>query len=106
MGRRVARCRRDGCDAEIAFFRSPFTGNVRAFDARPVDGRDPRTTTAFPVMGRQAYKFPDLVELVQVQRQCTDVEAEAEVRDMPWHTLHDCATDSDTTTTEEENTHP
>lgn len=105
-GRAAARCRRDGCNAEIAFFRSPHTGNVRAFDATPLDGRSP-TPDAFPVYSRTAYKFPVLVELIQVQRQCSDVEAEAEVRDMPWHTLHDCdGTDQSSTTTEKENTHP
>lgn len=107
--RRPTLCKRDECGAEIAFFRSPFTGNVRAFAARPLDGRDPGAG-AYPVLGRTAYLFPVLVELIQVQRECSDVEAEAEVRDMPWHALHDCSTSSprstDHPTTEKETTHP
>ena len=101
--RRATHCNRDGCGAEIAFFRSPFTGNLRAFNARPVDGRNPGPG-AYPVMGRSAYKFPVLVELIQVQRECTDVEAETEVRDMPWHTLHDCSSSSPHRDTHEKET--
>lgn len=93
MGHRTTRCKSEGCDQELAFYRSPFTGNLRAFDARPVDGRNP-VPGSYPVLGRTAYKFPVLVELIQVQRECTDVEAESEVRDMPWHTIHDCSTSS------------
>lgn len=109
--RAPARCRRTGCGAEIAFFRSPFTGNVRAFDAKPIDGRNP-TPDAYPIYSRTAYKFAVLVELIQVQRQCSDVEAEAEVRDMPWHTIHDCTGLPPASTTdpdhepEKEITHP
>ncbi len=108
---RASRCKRDGCGAEIVFFRSPYTGNLRAFDARPLDGRDPGMD-AFPVLGRTAYKFPVLVELIQVQRQGADVEAEREVRDMPWHALHNCTNSSTHTEThhrveaEKETTHP
>lgn len=110
MSRNAKRCRRRDCNAEIVFFRSPFTGNLRAFVAAPRDGHDPGG--AFPVWGRTAYKFPVLVELIQVQRECSDVEAASEVRDMPWHSIHDCAGTPPASTThpvdepEKEATHP
>lgn len=100
--RRPARCRGTDCGAPIVFFRSPYTGNTRAFDPTPVDGHDPGPGLAFPVMGQAAYKVPVLVELLQVQRQCSDAEAAEEVRDMPWHRIHQCTTPP---TTEGE-THP
>ena len=90
----MSRCRT--CREEIDFFRSPFTGNVRAFDIAPVDPTHPLAgVRAFPVLGRAAYKQADLVEVVQVQRGCSDVEAADEIRDMPWHLLHDCTTSTD-----------
>lgn len=90
MPSRVARCRT--CHDPVVFFRSPFTGNVRTFDPKPVDGHHDLAVKAFPVLGRAAYKFAPLVELIQIQRECSDTEAEAEVRDMPWHFIHDCTT--------------
>lgn len=104
MAERLARCRT--CKDPVAFFRSPYTGNVRTFDPNPVDGRDPLAVKAFPVLGRAAYKFSALVELIQVQRECSDAEAEDEVRDMPWHFLHDCTTgDTHRSTDTKEKTH-
>ncbi|SDC45232.1 hypothetical protein [Nocardioides lianchengensis] len=98
MPRGPAKCRT--CRRPVVFLRSPFTGNVRTFDPTPVDGHHPLAVNAFPVMGRTAYKVVDLVELIQVQRQCSDVEADAEVRDMPWHVPHECTTPSTTDTKE------
>lgn len=69
---------------------------MRTFDPKPVDGRHPSAVTAFPVMGRTAYKRTDLVDVIQLQRECSDVEAADEVRDMPWHFIHDCTTTSTT----------
>ena len=34
----------------------------------------------------------NVAELLQVQRQCSDTAAAAEVRDVPWHLLHECPT--------------
>ncbi len=89
-----ARCH--GCKVPVVFFRSPFTGNLRTFDPKPVDGHHALAVKAFPVMGRTAYKFSPLVELIQIQRECSEPEAEDEVRDMPWHFIHDCTTDATT----------
>lgn len=108
MGARgPARCRT--CSAPIAFYRSPFTGKLRTFDPTPIDGHHPLAALGFPVMGRQAFKFADLVELIQVQRQCSTNAAEAEVRDMPWHRLHTHTADDGHPAgdhPEKEHTHP
>ena len=96
--RAPARCRQ--CTRPVVFFRSPFTSKIRTFEPKPIDGRHDLAVTAFPVLGRSAYKFAVLVDLIQVQRECTADEAEAEVRDMPWHFPHDC--DTPTTTDTEE----
>lgn len=91
MGRRgTARC--NNCSAHIVFFRSPFTGRVRAFDAKPVEPSHPLAgVKAFPILGgTAAYKAADLVDLLQVQRQTSDADAAAEVQDMPWHLFHEC----------------
>ena len=91
MGRRgPARC--NTCKAPVVFYRSPFTGKVRTFEAKPVEPSHPLAgVKAFPVLGgTAAYKPAELVELLQVQRQCSDAEASNEVRDMPWHLIHDC----------------
>lgn len=92
-----ARCR--DCGTPVVFLRSPFTGSMRPFNPTPVDGRDPLAVTAYPVLGRAAFKYADLVEHIQIQRGCSDTEAADEVRDMPWRFIHDC-----TTTTSEEET--
>lgn len=92
MARRgPARC--NTCTAHVVFFRSPFTGKVRTFDAKPVEPSHPLAgVKAFPVLGgTAAYKPADLVELLQVQRQTSDADAAAEVQDMPWHVIHECA---------------
>lgn len=78
----------DTCKAPIAFYGSPFTGSPRPFNPRPVD---PHTVQgAYPVMSRRAYRLDELVEVIQVQRECSAEEASDEIYDMPWHTLHAC----------------
>lgn len=83
-----ARCR--NCKAPVVFFRSPFTSNVRAFNPKPVDMRTPLVDAAYPVLGRQAYKFADVVDELTALRRCSTAEAEEEAQDLPWHTLHAC----------------
>lgn len=82
------RCR--NCKAPVAFFRSPFTGNVRAFNPKPVDMRTQQVEAAYPVWNLRAYKLRDLVEDLLVARRCSHAEAEEEAHDLPWHTLHAC----------------
>lgn len=98
MSRRPARCRT--CHRPVAFFRSPFTNQVRTFDPADVGPRHPLAgVRAFPVLGgTAAYKPADLTEVLMVQRHATATEAAEEVRDMPWHLLHQCP---NTTTTKE-----
>lgn len=92
MGNRVVRCR--SCQAPVVFFRSPFTRNVRTFDPDPVDGTHVLAgVRAFPVTGVKAHRPAHLAEQIQVQRHCTDEQAMDEVRDMPWHLLHECPPD-------------
>lgn len=91
MGRRgPARC--NACSAPVVFFRSPFTGKTRTFEAKPVEPSHPLAgVKAFPVLGGSAaYRPAHLAEVLQVQRMCSDAEAAAEVQDMPWHLLHEC----------------
>ena len=87
------RCR--SCNLPVAFFRSPFTGNMRAFNPKPVDMRTPLVDAAYPVFGGQAYKLADVVDLLLVARRCSRAEAEDEARDLPWHTLHACPEPAD-----------
>ena len=86
-----AQCRT--CRAQVAFFRSPFTGQVRAFNPKPIDMRTPMVEAAYPVYGRSAYRLADVVDLLMAERLCTRAEAEEEARDLPWHTFHACADD-------------
>lgn len=109
MGRRgPARCRK--CRTPIAFFRSPFTDSPRAFELQPVDATHPLAgVKAFPVHnGVKAYRPHHLAELIQVRQHCSDEDAMAEVRDMPWHLLHEHPADNDDgdTTTAKENHRP
>jgi hypothetical protein len=84
-----AQCR--NCRAPIAFFLSPFmTGQVRAFNPYPVDPRVQSGAASYPVLGRQAYRLPDLVDQLMVLRQCSHSEAEEEAADLPRHTFHAC----------------
>lgn len=84
-----ARCRT--CDRPVVFFFSPFTAALRTFDPSPVEPSHPLAgVKAFPVLSRRAYKPAELVELLQVQRQCSDAEAADEMRDIPWHLIHEC----------------
>lgn len=94
MTRKAPRCR--VCQQPVTFFRSPFTGNVRTFDPVPVDESHPLAgVKAFPVLGgTAAYRPGELTELLQVQREVTASEAADEVRDMPWHLIHECSTDT------------
>lgn len=95
-GRRgPARCRESNCKAPVVFFRSPYTGRPRTFDPSPVDADHPLAgVRAFPVLGGSAaYKPAELVGVLQVQRECSTAEAEAEIRDMPWHLIHECPTE-------------
>jgi hypothetical protein len=87
----AARCR--SCKAPVVFFRSPFTGNVRAFNPKPIDMRTPLVEAAYPVLNRRAYKLHDVIEELVVVRRCSTAEAEEEARDLPWHTLHACSAD-------------
>lgn len=91
MARRgPARCK--DCRAHVVFYRSPFTGKVRTFEAKPVEPSHPLAgVKAFPVLGgTAAYRPAHLAEMLQVQRMCSDAEAADEVRDMPWYLIHDC----------------
>lgn len=99
MSRRLTRCR--FCQGPVEFYASPFTGKPRKFDAAPIDGHHPHAVKAFPVLSGRAYRFHELAAVIQVQRECSDTEAEAEVRDMPWHTPHDCPNTPLNTTTGE-----
>lgn len=85
---KLTRCR--FCQAPVEFLRSPFTGDRRKFDARPIDGHHQLAVKGFPVMSGRAYKYADLVEIVQVLRETSGDAAEEEVRDMPWYVPHDC----------------
>lgn len=78
------------CQASIEFFFSPFTGKARKFEAKPVDPRTHQGPPAFPVEGRRAWKPYELAVDLQARRECSAVEAESEVRDMPWHVFHEC----------------
>lgn len=96
MGRRgPARC--NTCSAPVVFFRSPFTGKQRTFDPAPVEPSHPLAgVKAFPILGgTAAYRPAHLAEMLQVQRMCSDAEAAAEVQDMPWHLVHECAGQAD-----------
>ena len=85
----LPRCRNKACQQRISFFGSPYTGKPRAFETTPVDPRA-FNGVAFPVLSGRAYRFTELVDQLQVQRECSRDDAENEVRDMPWYVLHDC----------------
>jgi hypothetical protein len=80
----------------VAFFRSPFTGNVRTFDPKPVEPSHPLAgVKAFPVLGgTHAYRPVDLVEVLQLRDEISESEAADEIRDMPWHLFHECPPDT------------
>lgn len=81
------RCR--DCKAPIAFFGSPFTGSLRAFDPRPADAHQLRPS--YPVENNtRAWRDRDLVEDLMVRTGITQAEAEEEAAAMPRHTLHTC----------------
>lgn len=91
---RVPHC--NGCGARIVFFKAPSSPKLCPFDPTPVTAAHPLAgVRAFPVLGgAKAYRPSHLTELLQVQRSCTDAAAAEEVRDLPWHLIHDCSTDS------------
>ena len=91
MGRRgPARC--NTCKAPVVFYRSPFTGRPRTFEAKPVEPSHPLAgVKAFPVLGgTHAYRPAAVMEVLQLQNQCSDAEAAAEVQDLPWFLIHEC----------------
>lgn len=77
------------CRLPVVFFRSPFTGQLRTFNPKPVDMRQ-QLAGAYPVYAGRAWKLADLVEEPMVIRRCSHEEARAEATDLPWHTLHAC----------------
>lgn len=84
------RCR--DCDAPITFFGSPFApASPRPFNPKPLDGHSAAAVGAYPVHGRRAWRFDDLVDVIQVQRESSRPAAEEEVRDMTWYQLHACS---------------
>lgn len=84
----LPRCRY--CGARVVFHGSPHTGRPRTFEPRPVNGHTHSGRPAYPLFGARTWRFRELVEVVQVQRESSLAEAEDEVRDMPWYLPHDC----------------
>lgn len=79
----------------MIFLFSPFTAALRTFDPRPVEPSHPLAgVKAFPVLSKRAYRPSELVELLQVQRECTAADAQDEIQDLPWHLIHECPTDT------------
>lgn len=92
-GRGPARCR--SCAAPVIFLFSPFTSALRTFDPAPVAPSHPLAgVTAFPVLSRKAYRPAELVEHLQLLRECTSTEAQDEIQDLPWHLIHECRPDT------------
>lgn len=85
----MAKCR--GCRAPIVFFKHHSSPKFAPFDAKPLDGHHPNLANAYPVQGTSAYRPTHLAEQFQVQRACSDAQALAEVRDVPWYRLHNCS---------------
>lgn len=101
MSRRRNRGRRGGpslcrgCGAPIVFFFSPFTGSLRTFDPKPVEPSHPLAgVKAFPVLSRRAFRPAELVDHLQVLRECSTSDAQDEIQDLPWHLIHECPTDN------------
>lgn len=92
-GRRgPARCR--DCGLPVIFLFSPFTAALRTFDPTPVEPSHPLAgVKAFPVLSRRAYRPAELVEHLQVLRECSLGDAQDETQDLPWHLIHECPTD-------------
>ena len=83
-----------GGAAPIAFFFSPFTGSLRTFDPKPVEPSHPLAgVKAFPVLSRRAFRPADLVDHLQVLRECSTSDAQDEIQDLPWHLIHECLND-------------
>lgn len=87
------RCAR--CHTRIRWIQS-ITGQWLPFDPVPVAPGNPRQITAKPVENDRWWPVRDLIEDLQVRRQCTDREARTEVYDMPWHVPHTCPRTTDT----------
>lgn len=79
----------ESCRLPVVFFRSPFTGALRAFNPKPADMRQ-QLAGAHPVYAGRAWRLADLVEELMVVRRCSHEEAKEEALDVPWHTLHAC----------------
>lgn len=77
------------CDRPITFFLAPTGSGWRPFDPTFVDSRD-HMDRAYPVMGRKAWDFNELLAEIQVMRGCAITEAKDEVLDMDWYRLHRC----------------
>lgn len=90
------RCR--SCGRPIVLLGSPFTSSWRAFEPTPVNGRTHIGPDAFPTEGKRTWKLRDLIEDLMVRRQCSRAEAEDEAYAFPWHVLHRCPNDINTTT--------
>lgn len=75
------------CEAPITFFAT--SRGWRPFDPRVVDSRD-HLDRAYPVMGRKAWDFNELLAEIQVMRGCDITDAKQEVLDMDWYRLHRC----------------
>lgn len=80
----------------VMWLRWAHSGHWRTFDPRPVPANGGQHAIAYPVEGgTHAWRFRDLVEDLRVRRQCSELEAEGEAHDMPWHTPHTCPTDTE-----------
>ena len=80
------------CGRPVAWFRWAHTGHWRTFEPAPVRVAG-QHAAAYPVEGgARAWLHRDLVEDLMVRRRCSESDAEAEARDMPWHALHFCPT--------------
>ena len=84
--RKLLKCQH--CQAQVMWVR--LADRWRLFDARPVD-RAAVSRPAYAIEnGRTAWRLPDLIPDLQARRSGSYEDAEAEARDMPAHTLHDC----------------
>jgi hypothetical protein len=90
-GRRRGTPRCNDCKAPVIFFRSPFTGGWRPFEAKPISPGQMHTAAAYPIENNvRAWLYRDLVEDLMVRRGIGQLEAEDEAHAMPWHAVHNC----------------
>lgn len=88
MTRRFTTC--NDCAGRITFIRSPYTGDWRPFDPKPIDRATHQGAVPYPVENERAWKSRELIEDLMVRRRLSRDEAEREVNDMPWHVPHRC----------------